>query len=260
MPIMNSGRLRRLGGGLLASIMAWMPAALTAGEAADLPAPVALLGAGVVLRAIEAPVMEKPALWLGRPAGRYRFTYVEGGVKGKPDQVEEHQPDPVRPELAWRRHIGDAMTEHLEVQPDFGIRHVEETDHTHGYRVTFEPGVAVPPGAKKGDTWQTDSELTAYEVTRPSDPSHRGKLRATRRYVGAYRVRVPAGEFDTVLLEETYDIQVGPLKASDTRHVFYARGVGIVAEVEGMRASALIVFRVQEKSARVLMELPPAGN
>ncbi len=232
--------------------------AATPTPATDLPAAIDLLGPGVVLGAIEAPVMLKPALWVGRPAGRYPFSYRVGGEKGKPDQIEEHQPDPARPEHAWRRHIGAAMTESLEIMDDFGIRHVEETDHTHGYRVTFDPGITVPPGVKKGDRWQTESLLTAYAVSSPNDPVHRGKVLATRRYVGAYRLRVPAGEFDTVLIEETYDLQIGPLKASDTRQIFYARGVGIVAEIEGLRASALIVFRLQEKSARVLMALPTA--
>jgi|TARA_R110002073_G_scaffold25832_2_gene85163 hypothetical protein len=67
---------------------------------------------------------------------------------------------------------------------------------------------------------------------------------------------VPAGLFDTVLLEEDYKIRIGPLKRDDVRYVFYAKGVGVVAEVEGIRASALIVFRMKEKSAKVLERYP----
>lgn len=78
------------------------------------------------------------------------------------------------------------------------------------------------------------------------------------RYLGAWRVRVPAGEVDSILLEEAFEIAVGPLKASDVRLLFYARGMGVVGEVEALRATAMVVIRVKEKSAKVLALAKPA--
>jgi hypothetical protein len=49
-------------------------------------------------------------------------------------------------------------------------------------------------------------------------------------------------------------LSVGPLKAEDDRFLFFARDVGLVAEIEGIRASAL--FRTQEDSAKVLVTYP----
>ena len=71
-----------------------------------------------------------------------------------------------------------------------------------------------------------------------------------------WRVRTPAGEFDTILIREDFKMKIGPLKAEDDRLLFFARGVGLVAEVEGVRASAVLVIRIKEHSAKVLVEYP----
>lgn len=222
----------------------------------DVASHVALLGDGVVLRAIEAPVIESPRDWVGRPNGEYRFRFVAGDDKGEVEQLERHVGDPQRPGLAWTRHIGESLIEGVEVVDGQAIRLHTETDLEHGYRVEIHPGVTLPSGAAAGDRWQNHSELTVYALDQPDTVAHRGSLQADHRYVGAYRIRVPAGEFDAVLLEEDYRLEVGPLKVEDRRYVFHARGVGVVAEVEGLRASALIVFRMQSDNAKVLTHYP----
>ena len=69
-------------------------------------------------------------------------------------------------------------------------------------------------------------------------------------------MRTPAGEFDTVLIREDFKMDVGPLTAEDDRLLFFARGVGLVAEVEAIRASAILIIRIKEHSAKVLAEYP----
>jgi hypothetical protein len=88
------------------------------------------------------------------------------------------------------------------------------------------------------------------------EPFKEGHLESTVTYQGAFRVRTPAGEFDAILVREDFVLSVGPLKAEDDRFLFFARDVGLVAEIEGIRASALLVFRTQEDSAKVLATYP----
>ena len=132
---------------------------------------------------------------------------------------------------------------------------VEEVDHEHGFRVVIEPGVHLPAGIEPGDTWEIDADLTVYDTDDGSLDYH-GKLHALHSYEGAFRVRTPAGEFDTVLIREDFKFKIGPLKAEDDRLLFFARGVGLVAEVEGLRASAILIIRMKEHSAKVLVEYP----
>ncbi len=214
------------------------------------------LGDGVVLREIDAPVIQDPTNWVGRQEGIYRYRYVAGDDHGKVEQLERHTPDPARPKLAWTRHVGESLIEGIDVVDGQGIRLHTETDLEHGYRVEIKPGITLPPGTQVGDSWRSDNTLTVYQLPDTGEVAHRGSLDASRRYLGAYRVRVPAGEFDAVLIEETYNLKVGPLSADDRRYVFYARDVGMVAEVEGLRASALIVFRMTQDSAKVLTAYP----
>lgn len=222
----------------------------------DVAEHVMLLGEGVVLSAIEPPVISNPENWVGRPEGEYQYRYVAGDDHGKTEQLERHKPDPARPRLAWTRHIGESLIEGIDVMDGQGIRLHTETDLEHGFRVEIHPGITLPPGTRVGDAWGNENTLTVYELPNTDEVAHTGTMKARRRYIGAYRVRVPAGEFDAVLIEEDYQLEVGPLSAEDHRYVFYARGVGVVAEVEGLRASALIVFRMSEDSAKVLTDYP----
>jgi hypothetical protein len=217
---------------------------------------IALLGPDFIVQAIPAPVLDRPADWVNRGDGDYHYRYTTGDDHGRKEQVETHRYDEARPERAWTRQIGDSYVEAFELHDEHGIRLYGETDRQHGFQVQLSPGVTIRPGVKPGDTWRTESTLTAHRLSEPGRDAFNGRLAATCRYVGAWRVKVPAGEFDAVLIEQTFDIAVGPLKATDVRHLFYARGAGVVAEVEALRASALVVVRLREKSAKVLTKVP----
>ena len=69
-------------------------------------------------------------------------------------------------------------------------------------------------------------------------------------------MRTPAGEFDTIVLREDFKLRIGPLKAEDDRLLFFARGVGLIAEEEALRASAILIIRMKEDSAKILVEYP----
>lgn len=214
------------------------------------------LGEGVVIQEIDAPVLNSPAQWVGRSEGEYLFRFVTGDDHGKTEQMEIHKPDPHKPNVAWSRHIGDTMIEDIAVVDGQGVSIHTETDAEHGFRIEIHPGINIPTGAKKGDSWQEESALTIYDLDAPDKIAHRGTMSTVRRYLGAYKVRLPAGDFDAILLEEDYRIHVGPLKGTDTRYVFYSKGLGVVAEVEGIRASAVIVFHMKSDSAKVLVSYP----
>jgi hypothetical protein len=119
----------------------------------------------------------------------------------------------------------------------------------------IKPGVHWPANTSVGDQWVVDAELAVYEV--PSNDFYKnGKLVSTMTYEGAYRIHTPAGDFDTVLIREDFLLHIGPLKADDDRFMFFAREVGLVAEIEGIRASAMIVVHIKQDSAKLLQSYP----
>ena len=212
-------------------------------------------GDDFIVAKIEGPRIDNPHDWVNRKAGRYAYRFVEGSDDGEEMHVEEHIPDADNPETNWQRRIADDLVETYKSSDERDVLIVEEVDHEHGFRVVIEPGVHLPAGIEPGDTWEIDADLTVYDTDDGSLDYH-GKRHALHSYEGAFRVRTPAGEFDTVLIREDFKFKIGPLKAEDDRLLFFARGVGLVAEVEGLRASAILIIRMKEHSAKVLVEYP----
>ena len=221
----------------------------------DFEKKVELFGENFIIGRIEAPVIENPHDWVNRQAGDYVYRFVTGSDDGEATHVETHIPDSENPDTAWQRRIGDDLVESFTSSDERDLFIVEEVDHEHGFRVVIEPGIHIPPGISPGDTWDVEAELAVYK-TEDGSFAHDGSLVALHSYEGAYRVRTPAGEFDTVVIREDFKLTIGPLKAEDDRLLFFARGVGLVAEEEALRASAILVVRMKEESAKVLVEYP----
>ena len=221
----------------------------------ELEKQLASFGSEFVIERLEAPTIDNPHDWINRRAGKYVYRFVEGSDDGEEQHTEEHIPDTNNPETAWKRRIGDDLVETYTSTDERDVLIVEEVDHEHGFRVVIEPGVHLPSGIEPGTVWEVDADLSVYD-TEDGSFTHDGELDALHSYEGAFRVRTPAGEFDTILIREDFKMKIGPLKAEDDRLLFFARGVGLVAEVEGVRASAVLVIRIKEHSAKVLVEYP----
>jgi hypothetical protein len=224
---------------------------------AELQEQLASFGADFFIERIEAPTIRNVHDWVNRQAGYYKYQFVEGSDDGDEFQLEKHVPDNKSPDTAWTRHVGDTLVESFVTSDERDVLIVEEIDHKHGFRVVVEPGVHLPGGIEPGAVWEVEADLSVYELEDGS-LSNNGKLEALHSYEGAFRIRTPAGEFDTILIREDFLLHVGPLKVDDDRLLFFARGVGLVAEVEGIKASAILIFRMKEHSAKVLVEYPQA--
>jgi hypothetical protein len=215
----------------------------------------ALLGPDFIVKRIEAPVIEDPYQWVNRQTGNYVYRFVAGSDDGAETQIERHVPSSDSPEKRWERQVGSDLIETFTSTNARDVLIVEEVDHSYGYRIEIKPGVHLPLNIEPGAEWEVEAELNAFAIG-SDEASHEGTLQAINRYEGAFRVRTPAGEFDAVLIREDFKLHIGPLKAEDDRYLFYARDVGLVAEIEGLRASALLFFRIKEQSAKVLESYP----
>jgi hypothetical protein len=75
-------------------------------------------------------------------------------------------------------------------------------------------------------------------------------------YVGAYEVTTPAGTWPAILIKTDYTIKIGPAHVSDTMYVFFAKGIGKLAEIEATRVSALLIYHSTTKVAKILKSYP----
>jgi hypothetical protein len=211
-----------------------------------------ILGDGVVGKALPSPTVTDAAPYLNLGDGAWEFQIVSGDDAGK-TQKETYQK---QSEDRWVRHIGGEYLEYLDLSSADGLAKVAETALSFGYRSTFAPGIHQARQFEPGESVDIDSKLTVSKEDEPDKVKYTGSMKATATYVGAYEVTVPAGTFESILLRIDAKIHVGPAKVEDTQYLFYAKGVGKVAEVEAQRIAAVLIYHSHSKTAKVLTSYP----
>ena len=212
------------------------------------------LGKAVVGEALPAAPIREPSRLRHLEPGTWRYRVVAGANRG--------QEQTVRVERAgaganWRVETDGKEIQQLEVTTAHEVVKLSQTDEQSDRIVVYRPGLVLDPGMQAGQSKTVKSRLTTHKASRLEEIEYEGELEYTTHYIGAYRVRTPAGEFDARLLEHRYTMKIGPAKASYQSYGFYADDVGNIAEVSDESVSALLVYRRSSSAARVLLTAPP---
>jgi hypothetical protein len=219
----------------------------------------ALLGEGVVGKALPAHPIEDAGKLLDLQAGPHTFRIVSGKDKGKM-QVETYTSLGAKDGASrWKRTIGDQYDEFLTLKAG-AVAKTAETEKEHGYRAVFDPSMHEHVGIAPGESVKLESELRVSTEKNPGDIKYTGKMNSNLTYLGAYQVNVPAGSFEAILFKVDVKIHVGPAEVEDTQYTFFAKGVGKVAEIEALRISAVLIYHSHSKTAKVLVTHPAAGG
>jgi len=105
-----------------------------------------------------------------------------------------------------------------------------------------------------GETRKFTSNVSVADLSQPDVQTHSGKLDIEFTYVGAYRLRVPAGTIDAVLVKTRLSGKVGPASVEDTIYRFFAKNCGPVAVVETNDVSAVLIYHEKTRVGKVLVE------
>jgi hypothetical protein len=188
---------------------------------------------------VPAPLIDLGRLMLLRP-GRWTYRILTGPREGTTEV--EHLAPALRtgPGTDWTRTVGDDYVLDITGTPE-GLFMPREVVKGHGALVVFEPPlVYVLGGLRPGERRVHESRMTVYSAENPRFRRYSGRITSTTTYVGAYRVRTPAGAFDAILIRSDYAIEVfGFVSVRDVLHSMYAPGVGKVLESERRRVTAL---------------------
>jgi hypothetical protein len=212
----------------------------------------ALLGEGVVGKALPAPIVTDVAQYRNLGGGTWEFQIVAGNDKGKTQRESYENESGDR----WVRHIGDEYLEYLDAGVAGGHAKVAEAALGFGYRSTFAPGIHEAKNFAPGESVDIDSKLSVSEEKNPDEVKYTGTMKATVSNEGAYEVTVLAGTIATVLMKNDVKIHVGPAKVEDTQYTFFAKGVGKVAEIEAQRIAAVLIYHSHSDTAKVLTSYP----
>lgn len=215
------------------------------------------LGTEVVGQAIPAPEIADTNRYLAANPSAREFRLVSGPDAG---QTERHQPTLLKREAGgttWRYDAGGKFVYFLigKANGDYVITGVQDTEG--GTITKYSPSESfMLQGLTPGEERNVKLGVMVFDLSNPDEQTHEGTLDVNYRYVGAYKVKVPAGSFDAVLMKWTFKGKVGPASVDDIQYRFFAPDVGIVAGIEQLDVLALLIYNRHTKVARVLVSKP----
>ena len=224
----------------------------------EVAADLALLGEGVVGKALPAPPIEDLRSYANPGPGEWDYEIAAGGKEGQKVRTESYKRLPDRDgDEVWERTLGTEFIEHLRFDHENGnFSTFLEDDVELGYTSRFEPALTWLTGGEAGKPRTVHSKLEAFKTGKPDDVSYTGAMDTTLTYVGTYEVTTPAGTWPAILLHSRSKIHIGPAKVDDSKYEFYAKGVGKIAEIESTRISALFIYNSKTRVAKLLRSYP----
>lgn len=216
------------------------------------------LGDAVVGEALPAtPIVEPTKLYHLQP-GHWEYRILAGANRGQVQKVQLERVAPDDRGATWQLVTNTGDLQQFKVTHQHEVVKLAQEDADSDRLVVYRPGLVIDPGMQVGQSKTVDAKISSYKRKKRDKVEYDGTLVYTTRYLGAYRVKTPAGDFDTRLLRHDYRIKIGPAKSENVSYTFYADGVGNVAEVARDDVSAVLIYRRKTLTARVLLTLPTA--
>jgi hypothetical protein len=213
----------------------------------------ALLGNGVVGEALPSAPLESPASYLPRLGRTLTYQVV---TKGEKPAIEIHEiTEATDPALkpGWHYSVGDTAEMDIQRDPTGRAFTVVEKDLGNKVLSRFGPGEPlVLTGLQPGQSVTSSHTVEVYDLSNLTAVSHSGTLDITYSHLGTFRVTVPAGTFDAVLVKSSYSGKIGPATIKESQYRFLAPNVGMVAMIQIRSISALLVYNDHSKRGKLL--------
>ena len=197
------------------------------------------LGQGVVGAAIPAPQIVDTTHYLAAGTSISTYRMVSGPDAGKTVQHRRTQMKQDADGVTWRYDAGGKFIYFIHAQADGNYMATGVSDTDAGVITQYSPPAPfMLQGLAPGEERNLTMGVKVADLSNPNDVTHEGSLDVNYRYVGAYKVKVPAGSFDAVLIKWVLKGKVGPASIDDSQYRFLAPNTGIVASVEMLDVSA----------------------
>jgi hypothetical protein len=257
--VVNGCALSRLAAWALAlGIAASAPEAHAQGPVLPLPAAdqqqlTAHLGAGVVGAALPSEqLVDGPSYFpLAEKAALFRVT--SGSNSGTTQNLSLKQAHRPTGAPAWRFQFTPTLAGFINSTPNGDLIMPAVSDTDKGVIVVTTPANPfVLAGLQPGESRSYSQTVSVNYLDDPTKKDWGGSLQATYTYVGTYRVTVPAGAFNAILIRFAYRGKVGPADVVYTAWYFFARGTGLVAMVNLEDVTAFWIINIDTTTGKVL--------
>lgn len=115
---------------------------------------------------------------------------------------------------------------------------VDEVVHEEGVRVEYDPPMVVIPGRLiPGQEHRQATRMTVFSIEGGRKPKSSGNLESVVTVVGHEQVRTPAGAMETIHVRQRFVAELSPARVVNTSDRWFARGMGLVAELRKERTT-----------------------
>lgn len=257
--VVNARSLSRLAAWALALvIVSSAPAARAQGPVLPLPAtdqqPIAAhLGAGVVGAALPSDRIIDGSSYFPLADKTLLFQVTSGSNAGTTQNLSLKQAHRPTGAPAWRFQFTPSLAGFINATADGDLMMPAVSDTDKGVIVVTTPANPfLLAGLQPGESRSYNQTVSVNYLDDPTKKDWGGSLRATYTYVGTYRVAVPAGAFDAILIRFAYRGKVGPADVVYTAWYFFARGTGLVAMVNLEDVTAFWILHIDTTTGKVL--------
>ncbi len=191
--------------------------------------------------------------WIA-PDGGAR-TYQVWEVRSKPKQEVQiflsraHD----NTETQWEYRMNGDEAQILEETAEGSLVIQGAVDKHEGVSTRFEPPKPLLRlHSAVGETTRQNYAILVYDLKSPDQLKHSGSMEALITPLGTFKIKVPAGTYEGLLVRSIAKGEVGPAKLEDTQYRFYARDTGLIASLEQRKVSAFKIYQSTNKVVRVL--------
>lgn len=135
-----------------------------------------------------------------------------------------------------------------------GVRIEGAIDRKEGVKTEFQPSkMLLPRGLMPGQSVAGSSKVRVLDLAHPDKVRHSGELSLVLTHLGSFHVRVPAGEYDIVMVRLDSQGKIGPAGIFHRQYYLFAEETGLVAFLESRRISAFGIYEKNEQKALLLI-------
>jgi hypothetical protein len=215
------------------------------------------LGKGVLGEPVPAAILEEPARYLPLATGPKTYRVVGSQPEPRQETYHSFPLSKERGNVLWHYDAGRDEIGLLEARAGGSFFMSGIQDLREGVVTRYSPPEPILlKGLVPGEQQALEMAVRVYDLHHADELAHEGTLSVTYQYAGAYRVKVPAGVFDAIVIKSTFRGKIGPAALEDIQYRFFALGVGMVASVEVRDVSAFFVYRRHTESAKMLLGKP----
>jgi len=220
----------------------------------DRKAIVKLLGPDVVGDAVPSKPIDDPSTLFPfhNNASSYRFTSGKNVGKRQAETLTRVERPGGR--AAWRLEMTPSLVGFVKQTTDGDIVMSAVADTGEGALVVTEPANPfLPKGMKPGETRSYSQQVSVRYLDDLSNECYSGILKSDYTYVGTFRVKVPAGTFDAVLMRSRVDGKIGPAHTRGTSYSLFAPGIGLIAMILQQKITAFWIYNVDGAGGKILL-------